>query len=85
MTAVWLVWTDTGSGNACILFFVGERRFVQPQPGDDLAAIAARELPGVEDGLERLASWNLHLLARATSRGAVLPSDVVFVEPPPAR
>ncbi len=55
------------------------------RPGDDLAAIASRELPGVEDGVERLASWNLHLLARATARGAVLPSDVVFVEPPPAR
>lgn len=58
---------------------------MQPQPGDDLAAIAARELPGVEDGVDQLASWNLHLLARATPRGTVLPSDVVFVEPPPVR
>ncbi len=57
---------------------------MQPRPGDDLAAIAARELPDVEDGVQQLTSWNLHLLARA-ARGTVLPSDVVFVEPPPAR
>lgn len=58
---------------------------MQPHPGDDLAAIAARELPNVQDALDMLTSWNLHLLARATNRGSVLPSDVVFVEPPPAR
>ena len=57
------------------------RRYVFPQAGDDLAAIAARELPDVEGAEHQLLSWNLHL---ATRRGMVLPSDLVFVEPPPA-
>jgi hypothetical protein len=56
---------------------------VFPQAGDDLAAIAARELPGVDDAAQQLLSWNLHLAARRTI--GLLPSDVVFTEPPPAR
>ncbi|MEZ5228183.1 MAG: hypothetical protein R2710_16370 [Acidimicrobiales bacterium] len=40
------------------------RQFVSPQPGEDLAAIARRVLPGVPDGLEQLQSWNLHLFLR---------------------
>lgn len=61
-----------------------KRRFVHPEPGDDLAAIAARELPDVEGGVDQLLSWNLHLAARAAMGrpGGVLPSDLVFVEPP---
>ena len=57
-----------------------------PQVGDDLAAIAVREVPDVESAEHQLLSWNLHLAARA-GRGRVelLPSDIVFVEPPPAR
>ncbi len=62
------------------------RRFVSPRPGDDLAAIAARELPGLDGAEHQLLSWNLHLAARAGASGiGLLPSDVVFVEPPPAR
>ena len=57
------------------------RRYVVPQAGDDLAAIAARELPDIDDAAQQLLSWNLHLAARG---GMVLPSDLVFVEPPPA-
>lgn len=59
------------------------RRFVAPQPGDDLEAIARRELPELElkEALERLQSWNLHLFARQPS-GRVLGADVVFVEAP---
>ena len=55
-----------------------------PRLGDDLAAIAARELPGLDDAAQQLASWNLHLAARAgLGRGVgLLPSDVVFIEPP---
>lgn len=62
------------------------RRFVFPQSGDDLGAIAARELPGIDNAGEQLLSWNLHLAARAGLGRAVglLPSDIVFTEPPPA-
>jgi hypothetical protein len=59
------------------------RQHVFPQVGDDLAAIAARELHGVEGGEQQLLSWNLHLAARRTL--GLLPSDIVFTEPPPAR
>jgi hypothetical protein len=66
---------------------VGDRRYVFPQVGEDLAAIAVRELPAVESAEQQLLSWNLHLAARAGLGRAValLPSDIVFVEPPPAR
>lgn len=66
---------------------MGSRSFVFPQPGDDLATIAARELPDTEGAEQQLLSWNLHLAARAGLGRAVglLPSDVVFTEPPPAR
>lgn len=58
-----------------------------PQSGDDLAAIAAREMPDVEGAEQTLLSWNLHLAARAGLGRSVglLPSDVVFLEPPAAR
>jgi hypothetical protein len=63
------------------------RQFVYPQPGDDLGTVAARELPGVEGAEQQLLSWNLHLAARAGLGRSVglLPSDIVFTEPPPAR
>ena len=63
------------------------RRFVFPEPGDDLTSIAARELPGVGGAEDQLLSRNLHLAARAGLGRTVglLPSDVVFTEPPPAR
>jgi len=59
------------------------RQHVYPRPGYDLATIAARELPGVDDAHQQLLSWNLHLAARRTI--GLLPSDIVFTEPPPAR
>jgi hypothetical protein len=58
------------------------RQHVFPQAGDDLATIAARELPGVDGADQQLLSWNLHLAARRTI--GLLPSDIVFTEPPPA-
>jgi hypothetical protein len=63
------------------------RRYTFPQAGDDLATIAARELAGVDGAEQQLLSWNLHLAARAGlgRSGGLLPSDVVFTEPPPAR
>ncbi len=59
------------------------RQYVFPRTGDDLGAIAARELPGADDATQQLLSWNLHLAARRTI--GLLPSDIVFTEPPPAR
>jgi hypothetical protein len=63
------------------------RRFVHPEPDDTLASIAARELGEIDGAEEQLLSWNLHLAARAPigPPGAVLASDIVFVEPPPRR
>jgi hypothetical protein len=62
------------------------RAYVFPKPGDDFTTIAARELPGTEGAAEQLLSWNLHLAARAGLGRSVglLPSDVVFTEPPAA-
>jgi len=66
---------------------MGARHYVFPHAGDDFAAIAERELPGVERAEQQLLSWNLHLAARAgLGRGVgLLPSDIVFIEAPPAR
>lgn len=66
---------------------MGSRRFVHPRPGDDMATIAARELADVTDAVDELLAWNLHLAARAGlgRAGGILPSDIVFVEPPDAR
>jgi hypothetical protein len=60
------------------------RRFVIPQPGDDLESVAARELPDTVGAAQHLLSWNLHLAARAGLGRSVglLPSDIVFLEPP---
>lgn len=64
---------------------MGTRGFVSPEPGDDLAALAARLLPDVDGAEHQLLSWNLHLAARAGFGRSVglLPSDIVFTEPPP--
>jgi hypothetical protein len=68
------------------------RRSVLPQAGDAWADIAARELPNVpqEEAVSMLQSWNLHVFMRAAIRSGgapkpILPSDVIFVEPPQAR
>jgi len=65
------------------------RRSILPLPGDGWATIAARELPDLAeaDAVARLQSWNLHIFMRAAARMGdiakpILPSDVVFVEPP---
>ncbi len=62
-----------------------QRRFVSPIPGEDWAALAARVRPGEPAGeaIQKLKSWNLHLLARIPP-GQFLGSDVIFVEPPRA-
>jgi hypothetical protein len=61
------------------------RRHLFPRVGDTVAAIAARELPGVDDGAQQLLSWNLHLTLRRDPVGTdkpLLGSDVVYLEPP---
>ena len=65
---------------------MGARRFVSPDAGETLAGVAARVLPGTENAEQQLLSWNLHLAARAGLGRSVglLPSDIVFTEPPPA-
>jgi hypothetical protein len=65
---------------------MGARHFVSPEPGDDLATIAARVLPEAAAAADQLLSWNLHLAARVGPGRTVglLPSDIVFTEPPPA-
>jgi N-acyl-D-aspartate/D-glutamate deacylase len=60
------------------------RRWIQPEPGDTLESIAARELPALEpaEALRALQSWNLHLLLRPFPRGSLIGADVVYLEPP---
>ena len=62
-----------------------QRSFVTPLPGEDWTALAARVLPGeaADAAIEKLKSWNLHLLMRIPP-GQFLGSDVVFVEAPRA-
>lgn len=67
------------------------RKSVLPLPGDTWADIAARELPDLPEAgaVSKLQSWNLHVFMRAARMGdaptPILPSDVIFVEPPQAR
>lgn len=63
------------------------RRYVHPRAGDTLTTLAEREAGLGPDGAQTLLSWNLHLATRAFAvgkPGEVLPSDIVYVEPPPA-
>ncbi|MCS6987596.1 MAG: hypothetical protein NZM40_09265 [Sphingomonadaceae bacterium] len=67
------------------------RRWVSPGPGEGFADIARRALPDLPEAeaVGRLQSWNLHVFLRAPAPpgspragNPVLPSDVIFVEPP---
>lgn len=67
------------------------RRSILPQGGDTWQSIAARMLPEMaeDEAVSNLQSWNLHVFMRASGaagsvRGSnpILPSDVIFVEPP---
>jgi hypothetical protein len=69
------------------------RKSIVPQAGDSWDSIARRELPDTaeSDAAAMLQSWNLHVFMRASGgvgrmRGdnPILPSDVIFVEPPRA-
>jgi hypothetical protein len=63
------------------------RRWIQPEPGDTLASIAARELSELPaaDALRSLQSWNLHLILRPGMPGVLIGGDVVWLEPPVPR
>ena len=66
------------------------RRSIFPAEGDTWESIAERELGGSgEEILGQLQSWNLHVFMRpaapegsARAGNPILPSDVVFLEPP---
>ncbi len=69
------------------------RKSILPQGGDTWQSIAQRELPGTpeSDAMSMLQSWNLHVFMRSAggvgrlrSDNPILPSDVIFVEPPRA-
>jgi hypothetical protein len=69
------------------------RKSILPQGGDSWQSIAQRELSGtpVSDAISMLQSWNLHVFMRSAggvgrlrSDNPILPSDVIFVEPPRA-
>lgn len=61
-----------------------QRRFVSPEPGETLQALAARVLPDLppETAMDQITSWNLHIFVLRKPAGLLLGSDVVFVEPP---
>ena len=68
-----------------------QRQSIHPQTGDTWQSIAQRELSGepLEQAMASLQSWNLHVFARRVIDDAtgetgnpILPSDIVFVEPP---
>lgn len=70
------------------------RKSILPQAADTWQSIAARELTGKSEAeaVSMLQSWNLHVFMRAAGaagsvRGTnpILPSDVIFVEPPSAK
>ena len=68
-----------------------QRQSIHPRTGDTWQSIAQRELSGepLEQAMASLQSWNLHVFARRVIDDAtgemgnpILPSDIVFVEPP---
>lgn len=69
------------------------RRSIFPSATDTWASIAERELPDMnaEEAASQLQSWNLHVFMRPGAAAGspregnpILPSDVIFLEPPPA-
>lgn len=61
-----------------------QRRFTTPRPDETLEALAARALPEVplDQAMDQLKGWNLHIFVMRRPPGLLLGSDVVFVEPP---
>ena len=70
------------------------RKSILPQGGDRWESIARRELADTpeSDAVSQLQSWNLHVFMRSAGGvgrlrddNPILPSDVIFVEPPRAK
>lgn len=64
------------------------RKSIFPEQDDNWQTIAERELGGV-DSVSDLQSWNLHVFMRRVAgkdehkaQSEILPSDVIFLEPP---
>ena len=75
-------------------FKTPSRRCIHPKTSDTWESIAQREMPDSprEDAIAHLQSWNLHVFARRViddSTGEmgnpILPSDLLFLEPPLVR
>ena len=69
------------------------RRSTFPLEGDTWSSIAARELPDLDEAqaVAQLQSWNMHVFMRPAAPedsprhgNPILPSDVIFLEPPPS-
>ena len=67
------------------------RKSILPSEGDNWTSIAKRELADMDEAnaVSSLQSWNLHVFMRAPAPegspragNPVLPSDVIFIEPP---
>lgn len=67
------------------------RRSIFPGAEDTWTSIAERELTGTDkdEAIGNIQSWNLHVFARRApdsdsprSGNPILPSDVIFLEPP---
>jgi hypothetical protein len=68
------------------------RRSTLPRSDDTWESIAARELGDLDDAVSQLQSWNMHVFMRpaapegsARAGNPILPSDVIFLEPPAGR
>jgi len=69
------------------------RRYVRPLPEDTWETIAARELTDLaaDEASGVLQSWNFHVFMRPAppsdsprAGNPILPSDIIFLEPPAA-
>ena len=67
------------------------RKSILPSEGNNWASIAKRELADMDEdkAMAGLQSWNLHVFMRAPAPegspragNPILPSDVIFIEPP---
>lgn len=67
------------------------RKSTFPTAEDNWTSIAARELANLdtEEAVGKLQSWNLHIFARRApgddsprAGNPILPSDIIFLEPP---
>jgi hypothetical protein len=61
-----------------------QRRFVTPGPEETIEELARRALPEqpLDQAVDGIKSWNLHVFALRRPPGLLLGSDVIFVEPP---